>query len=197
MYRYTAEKKLSNPKKAWKRLVSSFQSKLVHFNKSNHALTSRTNHNRLSRWNTAFSRHPNIYHHHHYHYHRHYHSNEKQVRPQKIVPSVKLCIEAAVSVDDIHLCQDIETRVEREVSAPSMDDKVLTTTVATLSAEQQTEKNVEEVDQLTSIESAFMALRLHGVDEKAEEFIQRNKEAWRIERQKSAEEYFAMLARGA
>ncbi|KAK8515646.1 hypothetical protein V6N13_139383 [Hibiscus sabdariffa] len=35
------------------------------------------------------------------------------------------------------------------------------------------------------------------IDTKAEEFINRLKQAWRLEKQKSDEEYFAMLARGA
>ncbi|KAK8545077.1 hypothetical protein V6N12_025929 [Hibiscus sabdariffa] len=35
------------------------------------------------------------------------------------------------------------------------------------------------------------------IDTKAEEFINRLKQDWRLEKQKSDEEYFAMLARGA
>lgn len=41
-----------------------------------------------------------------------------------------------------------------------------------------------------------MSSQLCGVDAKAEEFIRRSKEIWRLERQKSVEEYNQMLARG-
>lgn len=163
---HNSENKLSSPKKAWKRLLSTLQLPKV-LNR------------RLARSNT-FPRRLNVSHKYH-----HYQQQQQMITRK--------------SVDH----QDIERRVGRKVPVPnddqtSSDYKANNLMIRRCVADAE---NVEEDDEVavgcTSMDSAFMTLRLHGVDAKAEEFIRRNKQAWRLERQKSVEEFFAMLARGS
>lgn len=168
---YNSENKLSSPKRAWKRLLSTLQLPKV-LNR------------RLARSNT-FPRRQNVYN--KYHHYQHQHQQQQQMITRKRVDH-----------------QDIERSVGRKVFAPNDDQSssdykannlMITRRVA--DAENVVEEDDDVVVGCTSMESAFVALRLHEVDAKADEFIRRNKEAWRLERQKSVEEFFAMLARGS
>lgn len=166
---YNSENKLSSPKRAWKRLLSTLQLPKV-LNR------------RLARSNT-FPRPQNVYN----KCHHCQHQQQQQMITRKRVDH-----------------QGIERSVGRKAFAPNDDQSssdykannlMITRRVA--DAENVVEEDDDVVVGCTSMESAFVALRLHEVDAKAEEFIRRNKEAWRLERQKSVEEFFAMLARGS
>lgn len=166
---YNSENKLSSPKRAWKRLLSRLQ-------------LPKVLDRRVARSNT-FPRRQNVYN----KYHHYQHQQQQQMITRKRVDH-----------------QDIERSVGRKVFAPNDDQSssdykannlMITRRVA--DAENVVEEDDDVVVGCTSMESAFVALRLHEVDAKAEEFIRRNKEAWRLERQKSVEEFFAMLARGS
>ncbi|XVF76063.1 hypothetical protein PTKIN_Ptkin13bG0236300 [Pterospermum kingtungense] len=186
------KKKIVSPsKKLWKTIVSTFHSKLNPLRKSQSRKTSCRltgtiscpDHHHHHQCQTMIN---NYHHHHHHYYHPRPNHDQKHIDAEKcLLVDDKACAKPCSEVvpcNTTYRGQQIEPEIE------FFDDEGM-----------EMESGSGAIVSAVSGDSGYITfskLQLLGVDAKAEEFINQRKEAWRLEKQESDEEYWQMLSRG-
>ncbi|PON91890.1 hypothetical protein TorRG33x02_122210 [Trema orientale] len=174
---------LPHPKKVWKHLIRAVRLKLSRLARVSKSISSIKRRNNLSHYSCATRRCRNR--HHQQHHLPVYHST----KPRQLAQTNHGCSTRISDVgasrkslanhyDERHRFDDDDDgEVEKE------DDQGVN--------DHSAPENEEGIG-----ENRRMALQLHVVDIRAEEFIEKFHERLRLERQRSAEEYLQMLCRG-
>lgn len=189
------EKKFSTPKKAWKSLMSALQKKVKYLKKSKP-------HNKTSQYllshQLALAVPPDLQHHHHYNYHyKHYHHDHYYHghQSQPIQNCIEIKYAEPLRIEASHVDPDTEI-IERRVLAKRVlaSSDVKSEGYNKVDVDDR-EDDYDDADKsenggsiVTSSETT-LGLQLHGVDAVAEEFINKMKRCWTLERQKSDEDY--------
>lgn len=202
------KKKMMFPsKKLWRNLVSTFHSKFNSLTISQSRSQSRKTTCRLTGAISCPQHHHHhhgqtINNHHHHHHYYYYHPDQPSGNGQK--------------QPDAEKCLFIDNKASTKPCSEVAPTNTTTTTnmgqhIRTITPDMEffDANDDEEDDEMESESGAivsagcgdygyitFSKAQLLEVDAKAEEFINQRKQAWRLEKQKSEEEYWLMLARG-
>ncbi|KAK9268366.1 hypothetical protein L1049_000115 [Liquidambar formosana] len=209
-----SDRKLPPPKKAWKSFISMIKSKLHHLRKSkafqkttHRSVAIRSIHHPLF----SLERHKNHEnHHHHYHHHHHHHQGQEAQMGLDDIVFVDTLFEEHGMVHAKHVHRQVETSETIERVAPNIVpsrakvggkarvramimEEEHTPTIETMVHDQNEENTSGPVG--TSKASASTSPELHGVDAKAEDFINRFHHHLKLQKAKSIEDFHDMLDR--
>lgn len=170
-------------KKVWKHLVYAVRSKLRLVDRKPKVLKD-TNQRNLSIYSSQRSNYHHHYHHHYHHYHYTY-QDQQHVGKCNNINSCGICMEDVFYSAKMH-----------QVGANSSEGGRVVVNHK-LEGHDHHEENGHGDGFTTSSSSSTTMVQLNGVDAEAEKFIDSFYQKLSLERQKSTEEFFAMLNRGS